>query len=103
LDEPNLEEKKRLASDLNNATIREISRADSRALLLQFEWLAGLGSGEFYFGLWVGSYLAGAVCFGTTAGSNTKSSVCGVEHKDKVIKHGAPVFLHWPRVVTSFQ
>ena len=54
LDEPNLEEKKRLASDLKNSTIREISRADSRALLLQFEWLAGLGSGEFYFGLWAG-------------------------------------------------
>jgi hypothetical protein len=85
LDEPNLEEKTRLASDLKNATIREISRADSRALLLQFEWLAGLGSGEFYFGLWVGSYLAGAVCFGTTAGTNTKASVCGNEHKDKVI------------------
>jgi hypothetical protein len=85
LDEPDLEEKRRLASDLSNASIREISRADSRGLLLQFEWLAGLGSGEFYFGLWVGSFLAGAVCFGTTAGSNTKSSICGVEHKDKVI------------------
>jgi hypothetical protein len=85
LDEPNLEEKRRLASDLKNATIREISRADSRALLLQFEWLAGLGSGEFYFGMWVGPYLAGVVCFGTTAGTNTKASVCGDEHKDKVI------------------
>jgi hypothetical protein len=85
LDEPDIEEKRRLASDLKDATIREISRADSRALLLQFEWLAGLGSGEFYFGLWVGPYLAGAVCFGTTAGTNAKASVCGDEHKDKVI------------------
>jgi hypothetical protein len=85
LDEPNLEEKKRLASDLKNATIREISRADSRALLLQFEWLAGLGSGEFYFAMSFGPYLAGVVCFGSTAGTNTKASVCGNVHKDKVI------------------
>jgi hypothetical protein len=43
LEEPDLEEKRRLASDLKNAMIREISRADSRALLLQFEWLATIG------------------------------------------------------------
>ena len=95
LDEPNLEDKKRFASDLKNATIREISRADSRALLLQFEWLAGLGSGEFYFGMWVGPYLAGAVCFGTTAGTNTKASVCGDANKDKVITLTRGANTHW--------
>ena len=67
-------------------SIREISRADSRALLLQFEWLAGLGSGEFYFGLWAGPHLAGGGIFSVPPqGSNTKASVCGEEHKDKVI------------------
>jgi hypothetical protein len=95
LDEPDLEKKRRLASDLKNATIREISRADSRALLLQFEWLAGLGSGEYYFGMWLGPYLAGAIAFGTTAGSNTKSSVCGDEHKDKVITLTRGANTHW--------
>jgi hypothetical protein len=95
LDEPDLEEKRRLASDLKNATIREISRADSRALLLQFEWLATIGSGEFYFGMWLGPYLAGVVCFGTTAGTNTKSSVCGSEHKNKVITLTRGCNTHW--------
>jgi hypothetical protein len=95
LEEPDLEEKRRLASDLKNAMIREISRADSRALLLQFEWLATIGSGEFYFGMWLGPYLAGVVCFGTTAGTNTKSSVCGSEHKDKVITLTRGCNTHW--------
>ena len=83
--EPNIDEKRRLASDLSNATIREISRADARGLLMQHEWLASLGSSEFYMGMWTGPYLAGVVAFGTTAGTNTRASVCGVEHKDKVI------------------
>jgi len=95
LDEPDIEEKRRLASDLNNATIREISRADCRGLLLQHEWLATIGSGEFFVGMWTGPYLAGAVTFGTTAGSNTKSSVCGIEHKDKVITLTRGCNAHW--------
>jgi hypothetical protein len=85
LPEDNLEEKRLLASSLKNATIREISREDGRGLLLQFEWLASLGSSEFYFGLYWGSFLGGVVAFGSTAGTNVASSVCGAEHRDKVI------------------
>lgn len=93
--EPDIEEKRRLAADLSTATIREISRADARGLLMQFEWLASMGSGEFYFGLWFGPYLAGVVAFGTTAGSNTRASVCGVEHRDKVITLTRGANTHW--------
>ena len=42
-------------------------------------WLGGIFSWD------VERLLAGVVCFGTTAGTNTKASVCGDEHKDKVI------------------
>jgi hypothetical protein len=85
LPEVDLEEKQRLAASLKNASIREISREDSRALLLQFEWLASLGSSEFYFGLYWGSFLGGVVAFGSTTGTNVASSVCGAEHRNKVI------------------
>jgi hypothetical protein len=45
--------------------------------------------------MWLGPYLAGVVCFGTTAGTNTKSSVCGSEHKDKVITLTRGCNTHW--------
>ena len=85
LPEPNIEEKKRLAASLKNATVREISYEDARGLLLQNEWLASVGSSEFYFGLFAGKYLAGVVAFGSTGGTSVAPSVCGAEHRDKVI------------------
>lgn len=84
LPEPDLEEKKRLASTLKNASIREISYHDARGLILQNEWLATVGSAEYFFGLYFGEFLGGCVAFGRTAGTNVAVSVLGEEHKHTV-------------------
>lgn len=83
--EPNIEEKKRLTANLKNAIVREISLTEARGLIVSQEWLGNLPDGtEFAYGLVVGNYLAGAVCFGSTAGTNVKNSVCGAEYADRV-------------------
>lgn len=93
--DPLLSEKKAFAADFRNATVREISLADARNLVVASEWLGNLGSSEFAFGLFFGEYLAGVVCFGSTAGTKVKSSVCGSEHAEKVITLTRGCCLHW--------
>jgi hypothetical protein len=84
--EPDIEEKIRLAANLNDAVVREISLTEARGLIVSQEWLGNLPGGtEYAYGLVVGKYLAGAVCFGSTAGTNVKNSVCGSEYAGKVI------------------
>jgi hypothetical protein len=82
--DPLLSEKTALAADFRNATVREISLADARNVIVTQEWLGNLGSSEFAFGLFFGKYLGGVVCFGSTAGTKVKASACGSEHADKV-------------------
>ena len=83
--DPLLPEKTALAADFKHATVREISLADARNLVVAQEWLGNLPGGtEHAFGLFFGDYLAGCVCFGSTAGTKVKASVCGAEHADKV-------------------
>lgn len=83
--DPLLAEKQALAKDFSNASVREISLEDARNVIVAHEYLGTLGSSEFAYGLFFGDYLAGVVCFGSTAGTNVRSSVCGSEHADKVI------------------
>jgi hypothetical protein len=82
--DPLLAEKNVLAADFKNASVREISLADARNVIVTQEWLGNLGSSEFAFGLFFGEYLGGVVCFGSTAGTKVKASVCGSELADKV-------------------
>ena len=94
--DPLLAEKMALASDFKNATVKEISLAEARNLIVAFEWLASpLGSSEFAYGLSFGEYLAGCVCFGSTAGTKVKASVCGSEHAQKVISLTRGCTLRW--------
>ena len=93
--DPLLSEKLALAADFKNATVREISLADARNLVIAFEWLASLGSSEHAFGLFFGEHLAGCVCFGSTAGTKVKASVCGSEHAEKVISVTRGACLPW--------
>jgi hypothetical protein len=82
--DPLLSEKKALAADFKNTVVREISLAEAKNVVVTQEWLGNLGSSEFAFGLYFGEYLAGVVCFGSTAGTKVRESVCGTEHADKV-------------------
>ncbi len=83
--DPLLAEKLALAADFKNASVREISLEDARNILVAHEYLGTLGSAEHAYSLAFGEYLAGVVCFGSTAGTRVRSSVCGIEHADKVI------------------
>ena len=93
--DPLLEDKKRLASSLKNAWVREISRAEAETIILKYEWLKSMGTTDYQFGLYFGEHLAGVVCFGRTAGTKTAESVCGKEHAHlvKTLNRGACV--HW--------
>jgi hypothetical protein len=78
--DPLLAEKMALAADFKNATVREISLQDARNVIVGHEFLGNLGSSEFAFSISFGEHVAGVVCFGSTAGTNVKASVCGSEH-----------------------
>jgi len=82
--EPDLEEKRKLAGDLKNAVVREISYEQARQVVLSNEYLASMGTTEFAYGLFFGRHLAGVSCFGRTAGTQVASSICGSEHAHKV-------------------
>jgi len=93
--DPLFPEKMALAADFSNATLREISLAEARNLIVAQEWLGSLGSSEFAHGLFFGEHLAGCVCFGSTAGTKVRASVCGSEHADKVITLTRGCCVHW--------
>lgn len=93
--DPLIEEKRRLAASLTNATVREITHARAKEIVLRYEWLGNMGVTDHAFGLYFGEYLAGVVCFGRTAGTKTAESICGKSyaHLVKVLNRGACV--HW--------
>jgi hypothetical protein len=82
-------------ADFSTASVREVSIAEARAIILRYEWLGNLGQARRHFGLYFGDELAGVECFGTTAGSNTAASVCGPEHADKVLTIVRGACVHW--------
>jgi hypothetical protein len=90
-----IEEKRALAASLKNAWVREISKSAAKEIILKYEWLGNMGTSDYAFGLYFGRHIAGAVCFGRTAGTKTDASVCGKEyaHLVKTLNRGACV--HW--------
>ena len=93
--DPLLAEKMALAAEFKNASVREISLENARNVITGHEYLGTLGSSEFAYGLFFGEYLAGVVCFGSTAGTKVRASVCGSEHADKVISLTRGCCLPW--------
>ena len=93
--DPLLPEKLRLARSLSNATVREISHKTAQEIILKYEWLGNMGCTDYSFGLYFGDYLAGAACFGRTAGTKVAGSVCGKQyaHMVRTLCRGACV--HW--------
>lgn len=93
--DPRVSEKQELARDFKNASVREISLEDARNVIVGHEYLGALGSPEFAYGLFFGEHLAGVVCFGSTAGTKVRASVCGAEHANKVISLTRGCCLPW--------
>jgi uncharacterized protein YggU (UPF0235/DUF167 family) len=93
--EADLEEKQRLASDFKNATVREITYDEAKNVIMANEWLGNMGTTEWTYGLFFGSYLGGVVCFGSTAGTNVAASICGEEHRQEVTTLCRGACVHW--------
>ena len=96
LPDPLLEEKKKLAADFKNASVREISYDVAKNVILANEYLGTMPGGvKNCFGLYFGDYLAAVEVFGSTAGTNVARSVCGPEHADKVTVLVRGANEHW--------
>lgn len=93
--DPLLDEKKALVSSLRNACVREIDHEAAKTIILQYEWLKTMGTTDFQYGLFFGEHLAGAVCFGRTAGTKTAESICGKEHAHLVKTLNRGACAHW--------
>ena len=93
--DPFIEEKRALAASLKNGVVREISKSEAKKIILKYEWLGNMGTTDYAFGLYFGKHLAGAVCFGSTAGTKTAASICGKDfaHLVKTLNRGACA--HW--------
>ena len=93
--DPLIEEKRAAAVSLKSAVVQEISKMEAKQIILEYEWLGNMGTTDFAFGLYCGQHLAGAVCFGSTAGTKTAASICGRDfaHLVKTLNRGACV--HW--------
>lgn len=72
-------------ADFSQAIVREISYAEAKSVILQYEWLGNMGTTIRAFGLFFDGELAGVECFGKTAGTNVNQSVCGPEYADRVM------------------
>ena len=85
LPDPLREEKKKLAVDFKNATVKEISYDTAKNVILANEYLGTMPGGvTSCFGLYFGEHLGSVVCFGSVGGTKVAASVCGPEHADKV-------------------
>jgi hypothetical protein len=80
---------------LENATVVEISYEKAKELILKYEWLGSMGTTERSFGLILDGELAGVVCFGKTAGTDTAKSVCGEEWARYVVTLCRGACVHW--------
>jgi hypothetical protein len=66
-------------ASLDTSEVKPISAKEAETIILKYEWLGNMGTTEIAFGLYWREKLAGVVCFGKTAGTNTSVSVCGAE------------------------
>jgi hypothetical protein len=94
--DPHIEEKRRLAADFKNATVKEISFQEAKSVILSAEYLGTMPGGvRFSVGLFFGPHLAGVECFGATAGSRVSASICGDTYKDRVLILVRGAMKHW--------
>ncbi len=80
---------------IDKSEIREISWNSASSVILDYEWLGNMGSTEFAYGIFWENHLAGAVCFGKTAGTNVNASVCGIQYANHVITLCRGACVHW--------
>ena len=102
LSEPDLAEKREAAASLANASIREITYKEAENLIVSNEYLGVMNTSTRYS---VGlifthpetkeEFLGGVACFGTVGGTNVAASICGPQHKDKVLVLVRGTCCHW--------
>lgn len=93
--DPLLPVKRKQARSFDNAVVREVDFETAKQIIVRYEWLGNMGSTRYAFGLYFGQYLAGVVCFGTTAGARTAESVCGKDYANRVMVLNRGACVHW--------
>lgn len=81
--------------NLDVATIKPISFETAKSLIVEYEWLGNMGTTEFAYGLFCDGNLAGAACFGRTAGTGVYASIAGPEIAPRVITLCRGACAHW--------
>jgi len=80
---------------IDKAEIREVSFDAAKVIIHDYEWLGNMGTTEYAFGIFWNNIMAGAVCFGRTAGTSVYSSVCGEQYKLHAITLCRGACVHW--------
>lgn len=77
------------------AEVRPITYHAAADIIHKYEWLGNMGTTEYAYGIFWQNHMAGAVCFGRTAGTNVYSSVCGEEYASRAITLCRGACAHW--------
>ena len=94
--DPLLAEKMALAADFKNASVREISLADARNVIVGHEYLGALGSAELRLRTFLRRVISlASFALGARQARMSRTSVCGAEHADKVISLTRGCCLPW--------
>ncbi len=87
---------------LTGALVREISRSESREIILEYEWLRTMGRAIACYGLFLNDQLIGVANFGWPAGAASRD-ICGSEHRKLAVCLERGACVHWaPKNSASF-
>ena len=60
--------------DIGRSEVRQVSRKIAKQVIVKYEWLGTMAPSTHHYGVFFGSFCAGVVCFGFSAGANINSS-----------------------------
>lgn len=81
--------------DIKKAELKEISREQASAVILDYEWLGTMGTTRYHYGIFYEGVLAGAVCFGYFQALEGYSSYVGDKHGDNGIQLSRGACVWW--------
>ena len=82
-------------TNIGLAEVRPVTYHAAADIIHKYEWLGNMGTTEYSFGIFWQNYMAGAVCFGDTAGTNVYASVCGEQYASRAITLCRGACVHW--------
>ena len=82
-------------ADIKKAILRPITYKEAEAVILEYEWLGTMGTTQYHYGIFFGSHIAGAVCFGYFQAMEGYSTYVGDEYAKKGIQLSRGACVHW--------